>query len=176
MELQALKEKDLKEVWSLFARTKKQMEQEGNFMWSHAYPSRSLFEEDLLSSDAYGIWDSHRLVAYVMLSFSLFDDFFYLSRSAEKEKSLLSYVGAKPDEKPVLLHRLMVDPAYQGRGIATEIISEIKKKYQGYLALFASSPANGKANRLYERLGFHNDGAYPFDYEQGPWLLFHSHL
>jgi RimJ/RimL family protein N-acetyltransferase len=176
MQLQVLKKTDLKELWSLFLRTKKRMEEEGNFMWSHAYPSRSLFREDLASGNAFGIWEKGRLIAYVTLSFSLFDDFFYQSRSVEKEKSLLSFVGAKPDEKPVLLHRLMVDPAFQGRGVATEILKELKNKCQGYLALFASSPANDQANRLYERLGFQNDGPYPFEYERGPWLLFHCHF
>jgi GNAT superfamily N-acetyltransferase len=167
--------KDIAEIWSLFKRTRAKMEEEGNFMWSHGYPTKGLFKEDVASSGAFVLREEGKIIAYIALSFSVFDDFFWESRSEEKAKGLYRFVNALDGEKPILLHRLMVDPSYAGKGVATGALTFLRERFKGYLMLFASSPANDKANRLYEKLGFVNDGPYPFEYGKGPWLLFHCH-
>lgn len=57
------------------------------------------------------------------------------------------------------LVRMEMDPRFQGRGIGSEILSDLLTQAQEHgiparLGVFANSPAR----RLYERLGFHEAG------------------
>ena len=56
-------------------------------------------------------------------------------------------------ELVAFLHYVLVDPAYQGQGIATALVNRLKEKYQNYL-YFEVMPDERQNAAFYERLGF----------------------
>ena len=64
-----------------------------------------------------------------------------------------------------VVHRLMVDPRYQGRGIARELMrfAETRAGELGYGAIRLDAfSANPRALRLYHGLGYHDAGCVTF--------------
>ena len=51
------------------------------------------------------------------------------------------------------MHYVLVDPAYQGHGIASTMITKIKEKYQHYLYI-EIMPEERKNAAFYQRHGF----------------------
>ena len=56
-------------------------------------------------------------------------------------------------ELVAFLHYVLVDPAYQGQGIATALVTRLKEKYRDYL-YFEVMPDERQNAAFYERLGF----------------------
>lgn len=93
---------------------------------SGQYPAR-LYKALIHSSTVVTAWDGDRLVGLVRV----LDD-----------GELVAY-----------MHYVLVDPAYQGQGIASAMIERVKTKYQNYLYL-EIMPEESKNAPFYERLGF----------------------
>lgn len=93
---------------------------------SGQYPSR-LYKALMHSSTVITAWDGDRLVGLARL----LDD-----------SELVAY-----------MHYVLVDPAYQGRGIASTMIQIIKKKYENYLYI-EIMPEEYKNASFYEKHGF----------------------
>jgi len=155
---------DLDEVYSLFKKVRAQMVKEGNHTWSHSYPLKINFKEDLEASQGYLYRDHGVLIAYIAASFDPLEDFFYFSKSLDKLAQLRKDTSMKDDEDFLLLHRLMVAPSEQGHGLAEEIFQSIASLFPKHLVMFAVYPENVKAMRAYDRYGFTNAGIYPFEY------------
>ncbi|MEA4854023.1 MAG: GNAT family N-acetyltransferase [Christensenella sp.] len=94
---------------------------------SGRYPRR-LYQALLHSSTVLTAWDGKKLVGLVRV----LDD-----------GGLLAY-----------LHYLLIDPAYQGCGIAAALVLAIKEKYRDYLYL-EGMPEESKNAAFYEKFGFH---------------------
>jgi GNAT superfamily N-acetyltransferase len=76
-----------------------------------------------------------------------------------------------------VVHRLMVDPAYQGQGIARHLMefAEEKARELGYGAVRLDAfTANPRALRLYQGLGYHDAGAVTF--RKGVFRCFEKRL
>lgn len=93
---------------------------------SGQYPTR-LYKALMHSSTVVTAWDGNRLVGLVRV----IDD-----------SELVAY-----------MHYVLVDPAYQGHGIASTMITMIKEKYQHYLYL-EIMPEERKNAAFYQRHGF----------------------
>lgn len=93
---------------------------------SGQYPSR-LYKALLHSSTVLTAWHENRLVG--------------LARVLD-DTELVAY-----------LHYVLVDPAYHGQGIAGQMITRIKEKYQNYLYL-SLMPEERKNAAFYARFGF----------------------
>ncbi|MGN0370021.1 MAG: GNAT family N-acetyltransferase [Butyrivibrio sp.] len=93
---------------------------------SGQYPSR-LYKALMHSSTVITAWDGSRLVGLVRL----IDD-----------SELVAY-----------MHYVLVDPAYHGQGIASNMIKMAKEKYRNYLYL-EIMPEERKNASFYEKHGF----------------------
>lgn len=93
---------------------------------SGQYPSR-LYKALMHSSTVITAWDGNRLVGLVRL----IDD-----------SELVAY-----------MHYVLVDPAYHGQGIASEMIKMVKEKYKNYIYI-EIMPEESKNASFYERYGF----------------------
>jgi ribosomal protein S18 acetylase RimI-like enzyme len=165
MERLLAKQEDLERINTLFLRTREQMEKEGNRTWSNGYPDKEDFEADIKEGHSYLYFEEGVLVAYIHASFDPLDDFFWQSRSMAKLAQLRQDTGMKIDEGFLLLHRLMIAPAYQGRGLADKIFRDQAQLFPHRMMMFAVYPANAKALRVYDRYGFSNIGIYSaFEY------------
>jgi hypothetical protein len=70
MQLSLAKSEDLEEIFALFLRAKAKMEQEGNFSWSHNYPEKINFEEDIASGLLYLYKEDGHIIATITASFN----------------------------------------------------------------------------------------------------------
>jgi GNAT superfamily N-acetyltransferase len=173
MERRMATSKDLEVIYGLFLLTRAAMEKEGNDSWSHDYPNKDDFKEDIKEGNSYLYEENGELVAYIHASFDPLEDFFWSSHSKAKLAQLRKDTGMKEDEGFLLLHRLMVAPAYQGQGRAAKIFADQAALYPGRMVMFAVYPNNRKALRAYDRYGFQNAGIYSaFEYGDHPCYLY----
>ena len=94
---------------------------------SGQYPDR-LYKALKNSSTVFTAWDNDKLVGLVRV----LDD-----------SEMLAYV-----------HYVLVDPRYQGKGIASHLIKMVKEKYKDYLYIEVM-PEESKNASFYEKHGFH---------------------
>jgi GNAT superfamily N-acetyltransferase len=175
MELQKGRLEDLDALYALFLEVRAAMEKEGNDTWSHDYPLKEDFAEDLEKNETYLYWENGILVAYIAATSDPLDDFFFSTRSAKKLAQLRKDTAMKEDETFLLLHRLMVRPSFQGHGLAEKIFSEVSHRYPHAVTMFAVYPNNLKAIRAYLHYGYTNLGIYPFEYGPSvPCYLFYK--
>lgn len=174
MKLEKATPRDLEEIFLLFKRVQKAMEEEGNRSWSEGYPDKSDFADDLRHKDAYLVKKEGRILAYIASDNDLAGSFFPATRSAGKLAVLLKQIHAEEGDVILSLHRLMVDPSFQGQGIAHEIFAALQGLYPKSILVFAVFPENTRAIASYEHQGFHNLGIDPdFEYGGAECLLFY---
>ena len=71
----------------------------------------------------------------------------------DKER-LVGLINAMDDgELTAYVHYLLIDPDYQGKGIGTQLLAQVKEKYKDYLCI-ALSAENPPLVNYYENLGF----------------------
>lgn len=99
---------------------------------SGQYPER-LYQALLHSSTVFTAWDEDKLVGLLRV----LDD-----------GGMMAYV-----------HYVLVDPAYQGQGIAGQLVNNMKEKYKDYFYIEVM-PEESKNASFYEKFGFKvmNDG------------------
>ncbi len=75
----------------------------------------------------------------------------------------------------LVVHRLCVDPAFQGQGIAEQIMIYGEKiaRERGYASIRLDAySSNPRAVRLYERLGYQKVGSVTFPRRTLPFYCF----
>lgn len=84
--------------------------------------------------------------------------------SAWSDGELIGLINALDDGAlTAYIHYLLVDPRYQGNGIATEMIDMLKEKYKDYLYLILIAE-NKEVVRFYEKNEFQAaEGATPME-------------
>lgn len=141
IDLAAAEELDV--IWSLARRAVQRMNQEGNAQWGTDYPTKSLYAEDLARQELYAVREEGRLLGVACLNTHVAPEY-----------------AAVPWEKtgPVLsVHRMVVDPDFQGRGLAGSLLREAER-----LALASGLEAihldtyrqNSRMQALLGRLGY----------------------
>ena len=116
--------------------------------WDDAYPDRGTIEADTCHCEAYVATHEMGLLGYVALG-------------AGQDPEYAEVPWEFTAGPTVVVHRLMVDPAYQGRGFGTMLMrfAEDRALALGYRAArldaFVGNPG---ALRLYERLGYREAG------------------
>lgn len=84
--------------------------------------------------------------------------------SAWIDGELIGLVNALDDGAlTAYIHYLLVDPRYQGNGIASEMIGMLKEKYKDYLYLILIAE-NKEVVHFYEKMNFQSaEGATPME-------------
>lgn len=90
---------------------------------------------------------------------------------ASREGSRVGFAAVLPNDN--FLHSLFVDPAWQGRGIGTELLQAVQAGFTSTGKLKCMS-ANCRALAFYQRHGWQRIGSGEGD--QGPYLLLHYPL
>ncbi len=111
--------------------------------WTEKYPTREIFEEDILKREAYIIENDEELVGVVVLNSE--EDISY--------KNLLW----QENERFIVIHRFMISPNYEGQGYGKRLLGEIlewARKNNFRLVKLDTEEKNIRAQRLYESMGF----------------------
>lgn len=147
------RKEDLPEVYQCFLRSNEALKAKGNFMWDHGYPREKDFDEDISNGHLYVIKDKEKVIASLGVYLDPADYFFF--RSKESSKMDLIYQALNLDNGQYLvLERLMVDPLYQGNGLAKALLNHVLKKYPEYGQLAAVFKEDAELKPFYAKLGF----------------------
>ncbi len=151
MQIYLLTEKDIKAIMNLIRVVINGMVAESIDQWDEIYPSEEIIRQDVDLKHSYGIYKNDTLIGYVVIN-----DLF----SPEYNS-----VNWKYSSKALVIHRLAIDPAFQGRGIAKQLMkyAEDFGMGNGYdtirLDAFIKNP---RAIALYEKLGYEKAGEVNF--------------
>ena len=143
---------DLDALVALYGAAAQDMREKGIDQWDEYYPDREILAEDVESGDmTLGFLDGQLACAWVV------------NREYDPEYELGAWDHTEGDF--CVLHRLCVNPAMQGRGLARQAMARMEKNAleQGFdsvrLDVFSQ---NLHAQRLYEKLGYRRTGEVRF--------------
>ena len=158
-------EYDLNAVVLLLKDCIADMRRAGIDQWDDVYPSHQTLISDIRAGAMHlGLQDRETLVGALVLN-----EF----QNAEWDQAHWTITGV-----PILVvHRLMVHPTHQGKGIARDLMrfSETWARANGYGAIRLDAfSANPRALRLYHRLGYRDAGGASF--RKGPFRCFEKEI
>ena len=149
-------------IWELIARCKRALEAGGIFQWDDAYPTRETVAADVARSALFLLEDAvGRCVASVVL-----DD------AQSPEYAALSWAGSEP---ALVVHRLCVDPAHQGRGYAHRLMdfAESRARDSGFASVRLDAyTGNPRSVALYRSRGYREVGQVRFPRRALPFWCF----
>ena len=147
---------DLPAILALVRRVVPLMHASGNFQWSADYPNEAVFRADIAQN--------HLWVA------GLDDTLAGLAALTQDQDA--EYVQADWDvtEPALVTHRLAVDPAAQGKGIALALMAEAETQAvaQGLRVLRVDTNSeNAATQRLFPKLGYRFAGEITLAFRPG---------
>jgi GNAT superfamily N-acetyltransferase len=137
------------------------MRQAGIFQWDEIYPNREQIEEDVRDRSLYVARDKGICLGAVSLN-----------EKQEEAYQQLEWCGTEP---ALVVHRLCVDPSFQGLGIAGQLMSfaEDLALQLGWASIRLDAYAgNPKAVALYEGRGYRRVGQVSFPRRDLPFYCF----
>ena len=125
----------------------------GIYQWNEEYPSPEAFEKDIERKELFVLEKLAKVIGTVVIS-TLMDD---------------EYVPVKwltPNSDNVYIHRLSVDPKFQGKGYAQQLMdfAENLARENGFISIRLDTFSQNKRNQIfYETRGYKRleDIAYP---------------
>ena len=150
-------------LYKCLRRVKEGIAYDGLSYWNDDYPLEEDLKRDYEDGRLYLVKDGARVIGAASLSQDIAYNFFPLTLSERKAVELLEKVGHK-GEDILVISRLLIDPAYQQKGIGTEFLKAILSNYRHSSVLISVAKENQKAISFFKKNGFKMVGPYPFEY------------
>jgi ribosomal protein S18 acetylase RimI-like enzyme len=147
---------DVPAILALIRRVVPLMNAGGNFQWSADYPNEAVFTEDIQQNHLW-VAELDGAVAGVAA----------LTMDQDEEYAQADWDVAEP---ALVTHRLAVDPAAQGRGIALALMAqaETQARAQGLHVLRVDTNSeNAATQRLFPKLGYRFAGEITLAFRPG---------
>ena len=151
---------DVPAVLDLIHRIVPAMLAGGNRQWDESYPNARVFEYDVARRQLW-IAEVEGQIAGVA------------AITSEKEPEY-AHVGWNFDEPALVIHRLAVEPAFRGQGIALALMAQAETiaRQRGIAVLRTDTSAdNVAAQRLFPRLGYSFSGEISIRFRPGVRVL-----
>ncbi len=147
---------DLPALANLLRRVVPLMHASGNFQWDDAYPNETVFAQDI---DQQQLWvaDIDGQVAGV-------------SAITTDQEPTYADVGWDINETAIVTHRLAVDPAFRGQGVAKALLLQADDvaRQRGIAVLRVDTNTQNQATqRLFPALGYVYAGEIGLDFRPG---------
>jgi GNAT superfamily N-acetyltransferase len=162
MRLRLATEADLDPILALVRRVVPLMRASGNLQWNETYPNSAIFARDLSLDQLWVAENEEKIVGVAALT-----------RDQSPE---YAQVGWSLDEPAIVVHRLAVDPAQRGQGIARALMqqAEVVAGHASIAILRVDTNSeNCVMQRLILSLGYDFSGAFAFD--SRPGLRFYAY-
>jgi GNAT superfamily N-acetyltransferase len=128
----------------------------GNLQWDHVYPNPAVFDEDIALSQLWVAEIDGELAGVVALT---------TEQSPEYVQA-----GWSIEVPAIVVHRLAVDPAFQGRGVAIALMqqAEVVAEEKGIDRVRADTNTHNQVmQRLMPKLGFDLSGEIGLEFRPG---------
>ncbi|MBC6611052.1 GNAT family N-acetyltransferase [Hymenobacter sp. BT507] len=148
---------DIPAILSLIRRVVPLMNAAGNFQWEDSYPNEAVFQRDIARQHLWLAELDGQLAGIAALTHN--------DQDAE-------YAQADWDvtEPALVTHRLAVDPAAQGRGVAAALLQKAEElaQQQGLRVLRVDTNSENQATqRLFPKLGYRFAGEITLAFRPG---------
>ena len=147
---------DLPAILALIRRVVPLMNASGNFQWSADYPNETVFTTDIAQSH---LWVAELAGTVVGVA--------ALTQDQDVEYAQADWDVTEP---ALVTHRLAVDPAAQGRGVALALMEQAEKQAvaRGLRALRVDTNSeNAATQRLFPKLGYRFAGEITLAFRPG---------
>ncbi len=156
MDIRLANVEDVPAIMALIARAVPVMRASGNLQWDERYPNSEVFYRDIAANQ---LWLA--LVEAEVAGVAA------VTMDQEPE---YAQVGCDIDEPAIVVHRLAVDPAHRGRGIAAALMGQAESvaRSRGIEVLRVDTNSNNEATqRLFPKLGYELSGEIGLSFRPG---------
>jgi len=166
MQIQLAQSNQIEEAFSILNKCKINLEHQGIYQWIINYPNISTVENDVRNEHLYCAIVDNRCVGAVSIN-------------EEQDPEYTSVSWNNDVGKALVIHRLAVDPDYQGQGIAKEIM-KFAEHYaidnNFYAIRLDAYSANKLSLRFYENIGYQKRGEVYFPGRALPFFCYEKVL
>ena len=148
--------KDIEGILGIVSRVVPLMRAAGNLQWDYTYPNAAVFAADEASGQLWLAEVDGELAGCAAIT-------------TEQEPEYAT-VGWNLDEAAIVVHRLAVDPAFGGSGVATRLMlqAEIVANERGIGVLRVDTNSSNEATqRLFPKLGYTYSGEIELQFRPG---------
>ena len=156
MRIRLATDEDLPALMALVRRVVPLMRATGNLQWDESYPNESVFQRDI---DLGRLW-----VADVDASLA------GVAAITTDQEPDYAQVGWDIDEPAIVVHRLAVDPAFRGAGVATALMQkaeQVAEERSIAILRVDTNTQNETTQRLFPKLGYQLAGEISLKFRPG---------
>ncbi|GAB3720002.1 GNAT family N-acetyltransferase [Spirosoma lituiforme] len=147
---------DLPALMHLIRHVVPLMRKSGNFQWDDHYPNHTVFEADLAKQQLWVVVIDGLLAGVAAIT--------------EDQEPEYAQVGFDLTQRAIVTHRLAVDPAFQGRGVAVALLNQAEQiaieRGIAYLRIDTNSE-NQVTQKLFPKLGYQYAGDITLSFRPG---------
>jgi ribosomal protein S18 acetylase RimI-like enzyme len=166
MEIRIAEIEDAKEIYAIYLNAKKNLIESGIFQWTDSYPSSKIITEDIRNKYLYVLTCDNDIIGAINIS-------------EEQEKEYETIDWKFDDSKILVIHRLVIDPKYQRKGHARELMNFAEKFADEYkytsIRLDAYSP-NTRVIEFYKARDYFIRGEVYFPEREFPFYCMEKEL
>lgn len=147
---------DVPDLLALLKRVVPLMRATGNFQWDDMYPNAAVFGDDITKNQLWVAEIAGQLAG--------------VSAITTDQEPSYAEVGWDIDETAIVTHRLAVDPAFRGQGVARALLQQAEEvaRQRGIPILRIDTNTQNKATqRLFPALGYVFAGEIGLDFRPG---------
>jgi len=156
MQVRPGKFEDVVAVLALVRRVVPLMRANGNFQWDAHYPNAAVFERDVDQAQLWVAEEEGQIAGVAAIT--------------TDQEPEYAEVGWDTSEQAVVVHRLAVDPAFQGQGVAMALMvqAEVVARGRGIAVLRVDTNTQNEATqRLFPKLGYSLAGEIGLGFRPG---------
>lgn len=138
------KSDDIKSIMHIIKNAIVDMEYKDIHQWDHVYPTEEIFLDDIKNKTLY-VYEKEGIIQGIIV----------LNEHQEKEYEDLKWIYETGDN--LVIHRLCIDPKYQGTGIAQNLMAfslDYAKKNNYKSIRLDAFGKNERACSFYKKLGY----------------------
>lgn len=147
---------DMPALMNLLRRIIPLMHEAGNFQWDDQYPNKIVFGEDIEKSQLWVVGIAGHIAGVAALT--------------EDQEPEYAQVGFDLNQRAVVTHRLAVDPAFRGQGVAAALLAQAEQlalqRGISFLRIDTNSE-NQATQKLFPKLGYHFAGEITLSFRPG---------
>jgi ribosomal protein S18 acetylase RimI-like enzyme len=153
-------------VYEIIKNCKSSLQAEGIFQWTDNYPTLQIIQNDIELGNLYHIQFDNDILGIINIS-----------NIQEEEYKTINWTY--PDETCLVIHRLAIDPAHQGQGLAQKLMdfAEMYGIENGFQSIRLDAYSqNTRVLSFYEKRTYTKQGEVYFPERDFPFYCYEKQL